>query len=289
MQEQFIKYDKFLIAGATGKTGVELVNQLLEAGKKVSIVVRNSTKAKKIFKDNYDKISSVVECELGQTQLKCQNMEDMYELYPELAKAVNDADCVISAIGAVLGEDPRVTDYLSTVELVNVCEKSKDNFRGKIFVLITSTHVTRPFSFVGLLLNSVLSYVLGWKALAENRIRQSSLNYLIVRPGRLTEKLNNAVIHVNQRDRQGGEITRRNLARTIIKSLYDGNVNKGHVTIDLIETKANENEIKYCNIREDDETDFIVADHFRTTRNFGVVVYSLIIFIFIVVIYKYKS
>jgi len=43
--------------------------------------------------------------------------------------------------------------------------------------------VTRPFSFISLLLNTIGNYVMKWKLLQENELRKSGLPYLIVRPG----------------------------------------------------------------------------------------------------------
>ena len=42
-------YSKYLIAGATGRTGIELVNRLIKQDKKVHIIVRNKTWPKKLI------------------------------------------------------------------------------------------------------------------------------------------------------------------------------------------------------------------------------------------------
>ena len=62
---------------------------------------------------------------------------------------------------------------------------------------------------------------MGWKALAENRIRQSDLNYLIVRPGRLTNEKVEKTVEIHQGDRNKGKISRFNLANMILNSISD--------------------------------------------------------------------
>ncbi len=170
-------YKKFLVVGATGGTGARLVNELLKAGKEVSIIARNQTKAKTVLKEDYEKLSNVIEVELGNgSALKNQ----------ELRKIISQTDCLISALGSTIGQNPKINDYNSIKELIEICE----NENVKKFVFITSLYITRPFTFVAFMLNNIIPYVLGWKALAENKLRLSKLNYMIVRPGQLIDEVN---------------------------------------------------------------------------------------------------
>lgn len=169
-------YTNFLIVGATGNSGKELIRELLSLNKKVSIVVRNKTKAKTVLKEEYEKISNVIEVELGVGEA-IQNQE--------LAKAIRETDCLISALGTTFGQNSKTCDYDSIKELIEVSER--ENL--KKFVFITSLYITRPLSFVAFMLNNLIPFVLGWKSLAENKLRMSKLNYMIVRPGQLTDKI----------------------------------------------------------------------------------------------------
>lgn len=169
-------YNSFLIVGATGGTGKELISQLIALNKKVSIIVRNKTKAKTIFKEDYEKISNIIEIELGSGEA-IQN--------EEIHKAIRETDCLISAIGTTFGQNSKRSDYDSIKELIEICEIEN----VKKFIFVTSLYITRPYSFVALMLNNIIPFVLGWKALAENKLRMSKLNYLIVRPGQLTNKI----------------------------------------------------------------------------------------------------
>merc|ERR1712086_481124 len=55
----------------------------------------------------------------------------------------------------------------------------------KKFILVSSMCVTRPETFVAFILNTIVPNCLGHKLEAENYIRQSGLDYVVVRPGGL--------------------------------------------------------------------------------------------------------
>lgn len=169
-------YNNFLVVGATGGSGKQIISQLLSLNKKVRIVVRNKTKAKTFLKEDYEKISNIIEVELGIGKAN-ENQE--------LGKAVREADCLISVLGTTFGQNSKISDYNSIKELIEISER--ENL--KKFIFVTSLYITRPVSFVAFMLNNVIPFVLGWKSLAENKLRMSKLNYMIVRPGQLVDKI----------------------------------------------------------------------------------------------------
>ena len=130
---------KCLIIGSTGRTGTHLVNHLIDTHE-LSIVVRDSTKAKSIFKNIYDRIN-VIECELG-----------INKINSDLKKAVANSDILISSIGSNFYSDSKITDYDSIVELINICEEQNPNI---IFIFITSMFITRPYTTVAFVLNKL--------------------------------------------------------------------------------------------------------------------------------------
>jgi len=280
------RYEKFLIIGATGGSGKELVNELLKNNKKVAIVVRNVSKAKSVFKENYEKLERIVEFELGNIQLRG---DQEIQINEELLKVVEWCDVLISSIGSTYGSDPQKCDYFATVEMINHCEKS--NFKNKPFIYISTLCITRPHKGISIMLNCILPFVMGWKALAENRLRQSSLNYFIVRPGGLNDKINKKTIKVSQGDTVNGYVSRNNLARFIINSLNNESINKERSTIEVIESTINSNEevIVKHKIKSDEPNYLVTADHFTITRNYLIVFHSLIIFLFMIVIWIFKN
>lgn len=275
-------YDKFLIAGATGGTGLELVKLLLASNKKVSIMVRNITKAKANLKEYYEKFDQVIEHDLGEYDA---NMK------PEIEEAVKWCDVLINTVGPTVFGNTQRSDYFATRELINYCEKSNTFDQNKIFVQVSSLYVSRPYSIIGFLLNYMMPNVLGWKALAENILRQSKLNYLVVRPGGLTPHKNDARVIVTQGDRAGGRISRRNVAQGIIAALEDKNINKGKTTIDFVESKDTKFslDVKNSTIKEDTIDDIITIDSFRATRSITYVLYFILTIIVLWIICKFKS
>ena len=125
------RYTKYLVAGATGKTGQEIVRCLVNRNIPVRIVVRNKVKAREMFKDIYEKINQVYECEFGILQIKCEfNVNN----YGDVLSGLQWCDVLVDAIGAGFGEDPQRVDYISTVELIKLCQMAHNN----LFVLISS-------------------------------------------------------------------------------------------------------------------------------------------------------
>ena len=140
-------YNNFIIFGSTGGTGIHIVKKLLEQGKNVTIVVRDKTKAKTIFKENYEKIKLVIEEQMGRgTSIKND----------ELKNALKSTDCLISAIGSSMSSNPKLDEYVAVKELIELAEEAK----VKKFALITSLYITRPYTFVSFLLNNLLPFVL---------------------------------------------------------------------------------------------------------------------------------
>jgi hypothetical protein len=282
------QYEKFLIAGATGKTGIELVNLLLKKGKKVAIISRNITKAKTIFKDQYEKFYKVVDYELGNIQLRGD--QEIY-INNELLEAVEWCDVLISSLGPTMGNDSSRCDYQSNVELINHCEKSKNNFQGKLFIYVSTIYITRPYNFVSFILNYIMPFLMGWKALAENRLRQSNLNYFIVRPGALIDETNINSVIIDQGDKINGRTSRRNLATFILNSLNDPSINTNRSTVEIIDSKIS-NESFTINlkspIKSDDKNYLITEDHFTATRNIIIFIYTLIFILILYLICKFK-
>ncbi len=280
----FTKLNKFLVLGATGGSGIELVNLLISKGKNVSIIVRNKTKAKAIYKENYEKIYQVIECELGLSQIKCE-VEPVYN--QQLLEGIDWCDVLISSLGTPYGQSPQQCDYMAVSDLLKHCKKA--DFSDKQIVYISSMYITRPNSFVAFFLNSLMSNVLGWKALAENIIRQSGLNYLIIRPGRLTNTKTPLTVEIQQGDKGKGQISRFNLANMVLHSLSDVDVNKGKVTVEVIEKNTYEKTIEIKqSIQQDNDDSIILVDHFRTTRNFTAIIYTILTLLVICLIWKFK-
>ncbi|MCC5794338.1 MAG: SDR family oxidoreductase [Chromatiales bacterium] len=160
--------ERVLVTGATGRTGQLVVEQLLEQGRTVRVLARNAEGARGLFGDR-------VEIAVGDVRNPAS-----------LPSALEGVTGVISTIGASPrrqepDNNPEAVDYHGTRNLVAAAVAA-----GSVehFVLLTSMGVTQPNH----ILNRVSDNVLLWKALGENALRFSSLDYTIVRPGGLIDE-----------------------------------------------------------------------------------------------------
>ncbi|KAJ8762084.1 hypothetical protein K2173_006748 [Erythroxylum novogranatense] len=169
------KKKKIFVAGATGKTGKRIVEQLLAKGFQVKAGVRDLEKAKSTFTKDNPSLEFV--------------KTDVTEGSMKLAEAIgSDSEAVICATGFRPGWDlfaPWKVDYYGTINLVEACRKLGVNR----FILISSILVNG--AAMGQILNpayiflNVFGLTLIAKLQAEQYIRKSGINYTIVRPGGL--------------------------------------------------------------------------------------------------------
>lgn len=266
----------FLVVGSTGGTGKAVINELLNQGKDVIAFVRNKSKAIDILKDDYERLNSTVETELGVGK----SITDS-----KVKEAIAWCDVLICTIGSTTKSCCKTSDYDSVLELISLCLELKDMKKFK-FVFVTSMYITRPYSLISVILNTIVKDVLGWKALAENKLRESGIDYLIIRPGQLIDNEENKYsVWVKQGDKGNGKISRRNLAKTILASLSSSEVNKQQVTIDVVENRSKETGFSLQIpevIVEDSKDSIITADHFFATK---LVQFTIISFIVIGVAY----
>jgi len=212
--------DIYLIAGATGKTGVHITKALVARGKIVRIIVRSATRAKTLLADVFDKLESVVTCDIV-------NDNDYGE---KLKKALESSKGkVVSHVISTLSYnwDKTISPYdgnvTSNERLIDACVKSKI---VKKFVFLSSSHVRRPWSYVSLTCN-IIKPELNWhKVIAEDLVRKSGINYLIVRPVGLSKNidLKETGYTIDQGDRVEGMIHRSTVGRLIVDTMLDPNI-----------------------------------------------------------------
>jgi len=156
---------KVLVAGATGRTGKQVVKVLQQVGVPVRALVRDTAKAVK-------QLPSGPGVEVVQG--------DVFQ-YSSLPAALGDANAIIVTTGASDVTDPLGpfnVDYQGTVNLVALAKQ-----KGiKKFVLVTSIGADETFNPLNLFWG-----VLFWKKRAEEELQRSGLDYTIVRPGGLKD------------------------------------------------------------------------------------------------------
>ncbi|CAH2059422.1 unnamed protein product [Thlaspi arvense] len=200
---------KVFVAGATGKTGKRIVEQLLSRGFAVKAGVRDVEKAKTSFKD--DPSLQFVRA-------------DVTEGPEKLAEAIgDDSQAVICATGFRPGFDlfaPWKTDNFGTVNLVDACRKQGVDR----FVLISSILVNG--AAMGQILNpayiflNVFGLTLVAKLQAEKYIKRSGINYTIVRPGGLKNDPPTGNVVMEPEDTlSAGSISRDQVAEVAVEAL----------------------------------------------------------------------
>lgn len=154
-----------LVVGATGRTGREVVARSLEAGYRVRALVRDEARARASLGSEVALIVGDVRTGEG------------------VAKAVDGADFVISALGSNVRNDPSNTPELVDYGGVSRLAEKAAESKVRHFVLVSSMGATHPDHP----LNRMYSNILIWKLKGEDALRSSGVPYTIVRPGGLTE------------------------------------------------------------------------------------------------------
>ncbi|MFW5713340.1 MAG: SDR family oxidoreductase [Brevefilum sp.] len=187
---------EILVAGATGRTGKIIVKKLILQKIKPRVLVRNLSAAQALWGDS-----------VGYHE---GDVRDIQTLIP----ATSDVSAIISAIGAQspVGKNcPKRVGYEGVANLVQAaCAQGV-----RRFILVSSIAVTHP----GHPMNH-FGNVLKWKLKGEEVLRQSGLEYVIIRPGGLmdTPGGKRRLIY-KQGDHLLGMISRADLAEICIQAL----------------------------------------------------------------------
>ncbi len=187
---------KAFVVGATGGTGQWIVRELVERGIPVVALVRNLEKGQQL-------LPAAAHLVVGDV------------LQPDsLAVAIADCDVILCATGAAPGFDPTApykVDYEGTKNLVDLAQTKGINH----FVLVSSLCASQLFHPLNL-----FWLILVWKKQAEEYLRQSGVNYTIVRPGGLKDEDNtNPVLMASADSLFDGSIPRQKVAKVCVEAL----------------------------------------------------------------------
>jgi len=158
---------KALVAGASGRTGREIVKALVAKGVKVRAMVRDPASAAKELPG----VDQGVEVVKG----------DVFK-FQTLPRAIGDCNVILCATGSTSLADPLgpfSVDYQGTMNLVSAAKQAG----VQRFVYVSSVGVDDVLFPLNLAWG-----VLFWKKRAEEEIQRSGITYTIVRPGGLLDK-----------------------------------------------------------------------------------------------------
>jgi uncharacterized protein YbjT (DUF2867 family) len=188
-----------LVFGATGKLGTEIVEDLIEKGDKVTAFVRETS---------------------DRSQLEPLGVEFV-------VGDVLDAESVFKAYEA--GEFDAAIVTISGMQVANLDSEGNVNVADGALaagvdrlIMVSTVGAGDSYDAAPLLSRLALSSILPQKTMAEDYIRESGLNYTIVRPGGLPP----GVVptgggFVSENPMTMGFIKRPDLARLIVEMLYD--------------------------------------------------------------------
>lgn len=183
--------ENILVAGANGTTGKKIVTLL--------------------NKSQYFTPVAMVRKEEQQKDFKNQNIETVLaDLEEDVSHTVKGIDKVIFAAGSG-GKKVKEVDENGAKKLIK--EAEKENI--KKFVMLSSMGADNPEQVED------LKEYLKAKQNADTFLRESSLAYSIVRPGSLTDDKGLGKIELERKLNKRGEISRDDVAQTLVRVLHD--------------------------------------------------------------------
>ncbi|WP_040281566.1 SDR family oxidoreductase [Psychroserpens damuponensis] len=188
--------EKILVAGATGTTGKKVV-QLLKASQ-------------------YFEPIAMVRTQEQQNEFKAHDVKTvMGDLEDKVAHTVKDIDKVVFAAGSG-GKKVKAVDQDGAKKLIEASSQA----HIKKFVMLSSMGADNPES------SNELKEYLEAKHNADEFLKSSQLNYSIIRPGSLTNHKGEGKIKLANSLNERGEISRDDVAQTLVRALHDDAVNK---------------------------------------------------------------
>ncbi|WP_128476543.1 SDR family oxidoreductase [Halorussus pelagicus] len=179
-----------LVAGSHGQVGQHVTRMLAESDHEVRGMVRDESQL------------SDIEA-LGAEAVLADVTEDVTD-------AVRGCDAVVFAAGSG-GEDVWGVDRDGAINLIETAEEQT----ADRFVMLSSINADSPEESP-----EELREYLNAKAEADERLRESSLTYTVVRPGALTNEAGTGRIRTGaDLDRKESEIPREDVARTLVAAL----------------------------------------------------------------------
>jgi uncharacterized protein YbjT (DUF2867 family) len=210
--------ENILVAGANGTTGKKIVN-LLKASQYFNPIamIRDEDQASQFKEDNVEYVIA--------------------DLEKDLAHAVKNIDKVVFAAGSG-GKKVVEVDQEGAKRLIDVSKMAN----VKKFVMLSSMGADQPEKA------DDLKDYLKAKHNADEHLKSSGLNYTIVRPGALTNDNGTGRIKLDKSLSTQGEISRADVADTLVRTLNDDIANKATFEIlkgeSLISEALNEKDMQ---------------------------------------------
>lgn len=183
--------ENILVAGANGTTGKQIVNLLNES--------------------QYFNPIAMVRKEEQQEQFKAKSIDTVLaDLEKNVDHAFNNVDKVIFAAGSG-GKKVKEVDENGAKKMIDASK----NTNVRKFVMLSSMGADNPEQAED------LQEYLKAKHNADVYLKNSGLDYTIVRPGTLTNDKATDKIELQEKLNKSGEISRADVAQTLVRTLKD--------------------------------------------------------------------
>jgi nucleoside-diphosphate-sugar epimerase len=193
---------KVLVAGARGKTARSLVRMLAEGGHEVRGLVRKEEQLPEVEAEG----AEAVLCDL-----------ELETVEGGVGEAVEGCDAIVFAAGAGPGSGAARKETMDFGGAAKLVEAAED--RGvRRYLMLSSMGAGDPEAG-----SEAMRPYLRAKARADERLRESGLDYTIVRPGSLTDEEGTGRVEAAEHLGRRGEIPREDVARTLAAALESPN------------------------------------------------------------------
>ncbi|WP_405570583.1 SDR family oxidoreductase [Winogradskyella sp. Asnod2-B02-A] len=195
--------ENILVAGANGTTGKKIINLLKSS--------------------QYFNPIAMVRKKEQLDQFKSQDVDTVLaDLTKDLTQAIVGVDKVVFAAGSG-GKNVVEVDQEGAKRLMAVSKMAK----VKKFVMLSSMGADTPEEVEG------MEDYMKAKQNADHHLRESGLDYIIVRPGTLNDTEGKGKIQLNEKLNKQGEISRADVAQTLVRALHDDAPN--NTTFEILE------------------------------------------------------
>ena len=187
--------EKILIVGATGSTGKRIIEILSNSQSFEPVAMIRKEEQKTIFDD--------------------MEVKWVYaDLEGDVKPALKGIDKVIFAAGSGSKTGPDKTTAVDEEGAIKLIDAAKESGVKK-FIMLSAMNADEPSR------HPELEHYLKAKAKADMCLRESGLNYTIVRPGGLTDDMGLGKVKLAEKLDAAGEISRDDVAFLLIMSLAD--------------------------------------------------------------------
>lgn len=189
---------RVVVIGGHGRTGIEIVKQLVAAGDHVVATIRNPKHMADLVKAGAETWVLDLEHSTG----------------PEFANVMKGADAVVFAAGSAEGDENSDIDRTGTLKTVRAAKKAG----AMRYISVSALGATTPTPEKWLDSQLMKNYYKAKKA-ANKHVRDSGLDWTIIEPGGLTDGKLTGKVAIGQDGVEPDKISRADVAAVVVAAL----------------------------------------------------------------------